>query len=240
MLIIFTDGAARGNPGPGGYGAVIVNKNEGTVVELGGREDETTNNRMELKAALESLRFISKTREPITLYTDSKYLVNGITKWIHGWRKRDWQTKNKTEVLNKDLWKELAKFNRDDIEWERLPGHSGLPGNERADEIATRYADKKDPGLYHGDLIEYPIDVLNVEIPEEVKEARKEKKKRQNAPAYSYISLVDGELCRHKMWPECEARVKGKKARFRKTISQEDEIEIAAEWGFEPRDIKDC
>lgn len=240
MIIIFTDGAARGNPGPGGYGAVIINKKEGTVVEVGGREDRSTNNRMELKAAVEGLRFVSRSKEPITLYTDSKYLINGITKWIHGWRKRGWQTKNNTDVLNKDLWQELAEVAREDIQWELLPGHSGLPGNERADEIATRYADEADPGLYHGDLMEYPRDVLNLKIPEGLVEKRKEKKERSNASAYSYLSLVDGTLCRHKRWSECEARVKGRKARFRKTISKEDEVEIAEEWGFSPKDIKEC
>lgn len=240
MIIIFTDGAARGNPGPGGYGAVIVNTKEGTVVELGGREDTTTNNRMEIKAAVEALRFLAQTKEPITLYTDSKYLVQGITKWIHGWKKRDWQTKAKTDVLNKDLWQELAQFAREDINWELLPGHSGVAGNERADVIATRYADESDPGLYHGDLTEYSVDILNIEIPEGILKARKAKKARTNASAYSYLSLVDGTLCRHKRWSDCEARVKGKKARFRKTISKEDEAEIAEEWGFSPKDIKDC
>ena len=106
-VIIFCDGASKGNPGPGGYGAVIVLP-EGKVVELGGADKHTTNNRMELSGALKALEKVKDKKEDIIIYTDSKYVINGMTGWIFGWQKNNWQTKEKKEVLNKDLWEKLV------------------------------------------------------------------------------------------------------------------------------------
>lgn len=240
--LIFTDGASRGNPGPGGYGAIIMDTDDKTVVELGGREEKTTNNRMELRAVVEALEYLhknNKTKKKV-VYTDSRYLVHGITRWIHNWKKRDWQTKGKTDVLNRDLWERLDAVVDESIAWELLPGHSGVIGNERADEIATMYADKNYPGLYHGPLTAYPLDIGDITVDTVKAEQRKAKKKRQSAQAHSYISLVDGKVCRHKTWASCEARVKGKDAQFRKSISAEDEARIVREWGYDPTDIQDC
>src|SRR5690606_23364939 len=108
MNIIFSDGASRGNPGPGGYGVIVVLGD--TVTELGGWEDRTTNNRMELRGVIAGLSlYVQKqTKENVTIYTDSSYVINGITKWVSGWQKNGWKTKTKADVFNRDLWEELV------------------------------------------------------------------------------------------------------------------------------------
>lgn len=225
-IIIFSDGASRGNPGKGGWGAVI--KREDNITEIGGTEDETTNNRMEMRALLEALRTISD-EENITVYTDSSYLINGMTKWVVGWKNNNWQTKQKTEVLNRDLWEELSRLSEGKkITWNHLPGHSGVPGNERADIIATKMADGDDADLYNGSLKEYKIDLDNVKADS----VSKDKKDRAKMKAYSYLSLVDAKVKRHDTWADCEERVKGKSnVKFRKAISLEDENNILKDWG---------
>jgi ribonuclease HI len=144
---IFTDGSARGNPGPGGWGTVI--STEENVMELGGREDHTTNNRMELMAAIRALDYVKESgmgKEKIEVNSDSKYVITGITEWIFGWRQKGWRTAAKKDVLNRDLWEMLG-----------VAGHMGHNGNERCDEIATKMADKEDPNLYSGSKSKYPI-----------------------------------------------------------------------------------
>lgn len=222
--IIFTDGSSRGNPGPGGWGAIVVSGKE--VQELGGREAKTTNNRMELLALVEALGKVSK--GDIVVNTDSKYAIQGITAWVFGWQKSGWVTKEKKEVLNRDLWEKLlAVTTGKKISWNYVGGHIGIPGNERCDVIATEFADGKNPTLYSGPTQTYPIDV-SVTSGSAPLGASKD---RSKAKAYSYLSLLDGKAMRHATWAECEARVKGKPAKFKKAISAEDEAEILSEWG---------
>lgn len=239
--IIFTDGSSRGNPGNGGYGAIIafgidhesrIKNQESRVLEIGGREENTTNNRMEMKAAIEALKSVSDDAEEIQIFTDSAYLINGITKWVWGWQKNDWQTKTKDDVLNVDLWKELVEVcHGKKIKWIRISGHSGVPANERCDVIATSFADNKPIQLFHGPAHEYKIDLSITEGTEKAIKTKSNKK----TVAYSYVSMVDGEIQTHKTWSECEARVKGKSgARFKKSISLEDETNIIVE--FSPRE----
>lgn len=161
-IVIFTDGSSRGNPGPGGYAAVIVHNDK--VTELGGREEHTTNNRMELMAAIKALSSLPNYQLPTTIHSDSGYVVDGITKWIHGWQKKGWKTADKKPVLNRDLWEDLLRAARGkDIEWRRVGGHAGVAGNERCDEIATSFADNHSPALYSGLLPNYRIkNILNV------------------------------------------------------------------------------
>lgn len=131
---IFTDGACSGNPGPGGWGAVL--RYNGKVRELHGGEALTTNNRMELTAAARALLAL---KEPckVDLYTDSKYVMDGISGWIHGWKRNGWRTADRKPVKNGELWQELdAARNRHQVEWHWLKGHAGHPENERADELA--------------------------------------------------------------------------------------------------------
>lgn len=139
-VTIHTDGACRGNPGPGGWGALLnAGRHEKT---LNGFEAATTNNRMELMAALMALRELKRSCR-VALYTDSQYLRKGITEWIHGWQKRGWKTSAKQPVKNADLWRELlAETHRHDIHWHWVKGHSGHPGNERADALANEAIDE--------------------------------------------------------------------------------------------------
>ncbi|ASU84110.1 ribonuclease HI [Nocardiopsis gilva YIM 90087] len=137
---IYTDGACSGNPGPGGWGVVL--RYGAHEKELYGGEAETTNNRMELMAAIMALEGLTRP-VPVHLHTDSTYVRNGITKWIHAWKGRGWQTADKKPVKNADLWKRLdAAATRYDIEWRWVKGHSGDPGNDRADALACRGRDE--------------------------------------------------------------------------------------------------
>lgn len=136
---IFTDGACRGNPGPGGWGVLLQYGD--TEKELWGGEQETTNNRMEMTAAIKGLKALTKPCQ-IIMYTDSQYLLRGITEWMPGWKKRGWTTASKKPVKNDDLWKNLdLLIQNHDIEWKWVRGHSGHPGNERADQLANRGID---------------------------------------------------------------------------------------------------
>ena len=137
---IFTDGACRGNPGPGGWGVLM--RSGGKTRELYGAEDHTTNNRMELTAAIEALAALKRPCN-IVLTTDSKYVKQGITEWLAGWKKRGWKNSQRKPVKNMDLWKRLEEeVARHDISWHWVKGHSGHPENERADELANRGIDE--------------------------------------------------------------------------------------------------
>ncbi|OHA88225.1 MAG: hypothetical protein A2653_00590 [Candidatus Zambryskibacteria bacterium RIFCSPHIGHO2_01_FULL_43_25] len=246
---IFTDGASRGNPGPGGWGAIVVfssrkNDENREVVELGGREKNTTNNRMELVALIQALQFVKnqesgiKNRE-IKVFTDSAYLLNGATRWLQLWEEKNWKTTGKKDVLNKDLWKKLFKLlNNFNIEFKLLLGHSGIPANERCDEIATAFADLpaqasgKKPKLYSGVLENYGIDLSVASVRPQAK-SRKLKTKSSRKP-YSYVSEVKGIVKVHETWAECEKRVKGVSgARFKKVFSGEEESELVKQWSID-------
>lgn len=227
-VTIFTDGSSLGNPGPGGFGAILHFKKSGEVFELGAGDKKTTNNRMEMMALIESLKFIREKgllEVAIDVYADSQYVINGSTKWIYGWQENGWMTKNKVAVLNKDLWQEIFSLTRDfDIEWHYVEGHAGIPGNERVDEIATAFAAGKEIKLFSGKIKDYSVDLKNL-APIYAKEGSKSTKK-----AYSYLSMVDGKIEVHKTWAECEARVKGKQAKFKKTFSKDEETKLINEW----------
>ena len=136
---IFTDGACKGNPGPGGWGVLL--RKGATEKEMSGSEPDTTNNRMEMTAAIRGLTAL-KWPCSVDLYTDSKYLIDGITKWLPGWQKRGWKTASKDPVKNADLWRELAELNtRHRINWHWIKGHSGHPENERVDQLASAAAE---------------------------------------------------------------------------------------------------
>tara|TARA_B100000963_G_scaffold75616_1_gene63758 strand:- start:1192 stop:1623 length:432 start_codon:yes stop_codon:yes gene_type:complete len=139
-VIIYTDGACRGNPGPGGWGVLLK---YGTISkELYGGDASTTNNKMELTAAIKALKEIKEPSE-IILYTDSKYVLQGIEEWIHNWKKREWKGANKKPVKNIELWKELDELrDKHNIKWKWVKGHSGDPGNEIADMLANKGIDE--------------------------------------------------------------------------------------------------
>lgn len=263
--LLFTDGSSLGNPGPGGWGAILV-LSEGRVMEMGGVEKKTTNNRMELMALIEGLKRIetltprseqqllqgstlnpnsqgrtlaASTLGDLTIYLDSSYVHKGATAWSHGWRQNGWQTKAKKDVENRDLWETLLplleerkKFGK--IIWKHIPGHSGIAGNERADAIATGFAEGKDVALFEGDLEHYNVDILNTAVDEGVAKKRTASRAHSRAKAYSYLSLLGGKVVRHTNWADCERRVKGKTgARYKKALSLDDEKKILREWSGE-------
>lgn len=231
-LTIFSDGASKGNPGKGGWGAIVAT--EDFVEELGGREDHTTNNRMELRAALEALA-CAETYMPdhIDIYTDSAYVIGGATGWIKGWERNGWITKAKQPVSNRDLWEVLAvSLDRlhGKIHWHNVGGHIGIPGNERVDSIASDRALEKEVSLYRGPRSAYGVDVSHVEFDESLKQKKSASRERSKAKAYSYVSEVDGKVEVHKTWADCEASVRGKKARFKKALSASDEAALVEEF----------
>ncbi|MBH37191.1 MAG: ribonuclease HI [Gammaproteobacteria bacterium] len=137
---VYTDGACRGNPGPGGWGVFII-YNDSTK-ELFDGQKETTNNQMEILAAIEALKYLKDEEQEITLYTDSNYVRKGITEWIGNWKINNWRTSSKKPVANKELWIELDKLTLNKkITWNWVKGHSGDPGNDRADQLANFGAD---------------------------------------------------------------------------------------------------
>lgn len=137
----YTDGACIGNPGPGGWGTLVY-FTDGSIYEMGGAEAATTNNRMEMQGAIQALKVFraSGQTQPVTLYTDSEYVKNGITKWVKGWKKKGWKTAQGKEVLNQDLWETLDELNSPLVDWQYVRGHSGNEGNERCDVIARSFA----------------------------------------------------------------------------------------------------
>ena len=140
IINIYTDGACRGNPGKGGWGAILKYRDH--IKEISGYQKNTTNNIMELTAVIKALQSLKVSCEVI-LTTDSKYVQEGITKWIYNWKKNGWKTANKKEVKNKELWIELDQISsKHSIDWRWIKGHSGHPENERADELANIAIDK--------------------------------------------------------------------------------------------------
>ncbi|MFZ2072147.1 MAG: ribonuclease HI [Minisyncoccia bacterium] len=141
-IIIYTDGAARGNPGPAGWGTVFIFGEK--IFEIGGRSAHATNNQMELTAPIEALKHLRKNNldKSIEIFSDSKYVILGITEWIQNWMKNNWRNAAKKPVLNRELWEELYSLVQDfKIEWTYVEGHSGNKFNDRVDEIATSFAD---------------------------------------------------------------------------------------------------
>jgi len=173
---IFTDGACSGNPGPGGW-ACIVALPDGMVHELGGSNSETTNNRMELAATIRSLAMLEAGEQrPIILYTDSTYVIKGITQWIFAWRSRGWKSAEGKDVANRDLWEELLRqvmrLKPSIVDWKYVRGHAGFPGNERCDEIAVSFSKGKPENLYVGPIDGYFVDLTHLPIEEALPEQK--------------------------------------------------------------------
>jgi ribonuclease HI len=229
-ILIFTDGAAKGNPGRGGFGVVIAQG--GMITEKGGFKEHTTNNEMELKAVVEALKEVAAKKRSVEIYTDSKYVVEGAKGWVFGWAKNGWKTKANTDVLNKALWQELMPLlGAVEIVWHKVPGHVGIIGNERADTIASDFAATGKFDLYHGSAKDYGFDILDTSYDETKAKERSDARKRQAQKAHSYISLLDGVVKVHQTWGECEARVKGKRAtKFKKSLDATEERKIIEDY----------
>jgi ribonuclease HI len=238
-LVIYTDGASRGNPGPGGWGAVILV--DGYAMEIAGSAKKATNNQMELQAVLEVLSD-SATRAhngPIVVFSDSAYVVNGLNSWIWGWEKKGWITSTKTPVENKEIWVKLLSLLKElgsKLTVAKVKGHGGELYNERCDELAvsaalglSAQAGKKE-NHFKGSQKDY--DKFLIDIGTTAKKASpKKKKSKETGPAYSYVSMVGGKVYADKTWAECEARVKGKKgAKYKKVFSKAEETSLVQDY----------
>lgn len=239
-IVIYGDGACSGNPGPGGWGSIVITPKH--VEELAGSERNTTNNRMEISAILNALawcagKIAKENIDEILIYTDSVYLIRGITQWIFGWKRRGWKTAENGEVSNQELWQELdqvivqlKKKNPDiKLQWNFVKGHAGDPGNERCDEIAVAGTKDQYVDLYQGSLKNYRFDVNILPESRPLPEMKK-KSDEASKPAW-YISYVNGVFSRHQTWKECEALVKGRPAKFKKVTSEEEETQVKKTWG---------
>lgn len=218
MLTIYTDGAARNNPGKAGWGVVIVDPEKRHVVELGGASPHATNNQMELTGAIKALEYVSSHKQyvgqKIGLYTDSSYVIRGMKQWVYNWQKNGWQTSQKKDVENVRLWQELVKLSQaKDIEWLYVPGHSGVPLNERTDVIATQFADHKKEELFSGSLDKYPYNVSASEI------VKRTSSKQKTSKTGYYVVLRLGEVSRYETWADCERVVKGVKNVYFKKVA---------------------
>jgi len=226
IIVAFTDGACSGNPGPGGWGAIVADLNA-DVVELGGGELATTNNRMEIMAALAAVEKILSMRlandAVVKICADSKYTIDGITKWISGWKRRDWRNLEGDEVKNRDLWERLdrvflALSKKVRCEWIYVPAHSGVEANERCDTIAVAFSKNEPLNLYKGETSNYKVDLS---IPE----------KGEKKDPY-YLSYINGKIYRDLTWPACQARVQGARgAKYKKCRSSREEQELFKLWG---------
>ncbi len=232
-LTIYTDGASRGNPGPGGWAAVLMTDKE--VVELAGRKDGATNNQMELEAAIQGLGYAVKNFKGYTvaLHADSAYVLNGIASWLDGWVRKGWVTMAKKPVENKDQWVKLMMF-RDELgkklELIKVAGHSGHEFNDRCDELAVGYALGEKLKLFNGGLKDYKAQLVATP-PKSAPKKKSSSKDKNTGPAYSYVSFVNGKVYADKTWKECEARVKGTKgAKYKKVFSKAEETGLVQDY----------
>ena len=197
-ILVYTDGACLGNPGPGGWGVRILYP-DGAVRELGGHEAATTNNRMELQGALAALQAIEAGAAAV-VYSDSQYVINGLTKWLAGWKRKGWMTAAREPVKNRDLWMQLDAESPGRVKWRHVRGHSGDPGNDRADAIARGFAIGK------------PLELVDSRSAPDASPAA------ANPRLAQYASLVDGAVIldadpeahrrRRQANPQAQARVR--------------------------------
>lgn len=237
-IYIYSDGACSGNPGPGGWAAVIIYP-EGRVRELGGGERPSTNNRMEMSGAIAALVAVADRPEPVKLYTDSGLLINGIKGWIHGWKRKGWLTAAGQPVVNRDLWESLdalASARKGRLSWGHVKGHAGHELNERCDVIAVSFAKGTPVKLYDGPAVGCGYSLLepgaeHLHAPAAAKSAASSKPRVKKGPAV-YLSYVNGTVQRHATWDQCKARVHGVPGvKFKKVTSPEEESEVLKSWG---------
>lgn len=236
--IAYTDGACLGNPGPGGWGVRILYPDD-TVRELGGRAAATTNNRMELQGAIEALQLLQAYARA-AIFTDSRYVIDGITKWLPAWRRRGWITSTNTPVKNRDLWMTLERLSHPGVTWRHVRGHSGDPNNERVDTIARACASGTCPALFCGQAgaPTDPVAASSVMAPptppDAVPSVGSPTPVRRTAPV-RYVSIVQGTVAIDPDWAACAARVRGVPgARYRKVRSPEELAAFCVAHGVEP------
>ena len=240
-ITAYCDGACSGNPGPGGWAAVIIFP-EGRVRELGGGERPSTNNRMEMLGAIAVLTAVHDRPEPVKIYTDSGLLINGIRAWIHNWKRKGWVTAAGQPVVNRDLWERLdalAQARKGRLSWGHVKGHAGHELNERCDVIAVAYSKGTHTALYDGpatgcaySLLAPGEEHLHKPALQSSSHSASHSSKPKSKKGGYYLSLVGGRVERHITWPQCQARVSGVSgAKFKKVASAEEEQEMLKLWG---------
>jgi ribonuclease HI len=232
--IAYTDGACLGNPGPGGWGVRILYA-DGAVQEFGGAAAATTNNRMELQGAIAALQVIGPYQEA-TLVTDSRYVLEGLTRWIHNWRRRGWRTATNTPVKNQDLWMILERLNHTGIRWQHVRGHTGDPNNERVDAIARAFAYGIPPALFCGQAGSPadPVTATTTLAPASSPPGQSASLRQPvpAAPRAQYVSIVRGVVALDPDWASCAARVHGVSgARYKKVQTAAELAAFCAEHG---------
>jgi ribonuclease HI len=234
--LAYTDGACLGNPGPGGWGVRILYA-DGTVCELGGRAAATTNNRMELQAAIAALQVLH-TSPQVTICTDSRYVIDGLTKWLPAWHRRGWVTSTHTPVKNRDLWLTLESLQHAGVRWQHVYGHRGDPNNERVDTIARACAAGTCPALFCGQSGAPGDPVMAPTATPLPTQSAAETSARLPDPAPGrayYVSIVRGTAALDTDWPACAARVRGVSgAQYRKVCTPEELAAFCAAHGVEP------
>lgn len=232
-VIIYTDGASRGNPGLGGWAAIIITQTD--AVELADKRANATNNQMELEAVIQGLTYVQVhlPDATVTVHADSRYVLNGIEKWVDGWMKNGWQTLAKKPVENKAQWQKILALRNhfgQNLSLVKVAGHSGHLYNDRCDELAVMVAVGKNPELFSGTVKAYEM-FLKDNPPRSEKKSGKGSRSKSTAPAYSYVSVVGGKVYADKTWPECEKRVKGGKgAKYKKVFSKAEETELIQDY----------
>lgn len=236
-LKIYTDGASRGNPGLGGWAAIILAGDY--CMEIAGSAAKATNNQMEL-AAVEAVLSDSGALSwngNVTVLSDSMYVINGMTKWAKGWERNGWITSAKTPVENKSQWQNLLSLMKEygaRLSIEKVKGHAGDLYNERCDELAVAAALGKKPVLFSGTAKEYKTfleELGHSEMKMAFKKAEVKSKSKSTAQAYSYVSMVNGVVHADKTWAACEKRVKGAKgAKYKKVFSKAEETELMQDY----------
>lgn len=240
---VYTDGACSGNPGIGGWAFYLAVQLEGglKVFHAADFEEETTNNKMEMKAVLKALNFLESKGHVsnVVVFTDSSYVANGLQSWIWGWIKNSWKKKDGSEVANEKLWKALhqQKGRFENVILEVVPGHSAVAGNEHVDMMAVEaYTKKRFVKAVEVPMGDEHMAEAFMSVPKLRKhmESSSSKKSSSKKKALYYLSYLNGELQKHQTWAECEARVKGASgARFKKVCSPDEEAEILSSWGIQ-------
>ena len=234
MILIYTDGACSTNPGPGGWGALIIKDDK--FFEIGGADKKTTNNKMEMTAAVEALKKVQNEISQVELLTDSEYMKKGITSWINNWKKNGWKTRNGSDVKNKDLWQELDQLNKGNITWKWVKGHADNPYNNRVDEIARSFSKGKRIKLRDGKTedLDSLLDIKEKNTDDSINTDDIPKTYSKKV----YISLTGNELKRHKTWDACKACTHGVPgAKFKSHKNYSSELETVKNWGFTEEDL---
>jgi len=228
--ILISDGACSKNPGPGGWGMILVTP-EDQVLEFGGHESESTNNRMELMGLYRGMQEIyklekkKKTADLIHVISDSKYVLDGASKYVANWARSAWRTSTGTEVKNQDLWEKILKGFTElkklkmRFDYELVKGHSGHDANERCDQIAVAYSKNEEVELFQGPLSDYPVKVGKNLVGE--------------AFQMVYLSYIDGVLSKHLTWAECQKATQGRSgAKYKKVTNTKEMQDTLKLWGL--------